>query len=397
VQSVDRHDVEDLLARLRTRFPTERYVDLALSEKMRQRTDLPYQPQVLEQVVARLRAFLEQRLPGPVTVSEVKGLAGGSSKEQFAFRLQWQDRNGVAMDERLVLRMRPAESIVETHGLREFQAIEAVRGVLPVPTLRWIDPDGAELGRPAIIYAFMHGVSKPPFDGAYTPKNHFSQRYRQLLYPQFVEYFAELGRLDCPAAALPAFDRPPAGTNEGVLAAINWWQRVWVEDSVEAFPLLTLTADWLRRNAPAIDHVSLVHSDFRPGNFLFDPESARITAFLDWELALLGDRHMDLAYFMSPVFSRVDEESGEELLGGLVTRARFVEDYERLSGLSVDQKRLDYYSVFNSWRGAIISMATAPRIAMGQKSHQDIRVGWIAGTAPLSCNEIHRQLSGLQS
>lgn len=397
MQSVDRHDVEDLLARLRTRFPTERYVDLALSEKMRQRTDTPYQPQVLEQVVARLRAFLEQRLPGPVAVSEVKGLAGGSSKEQFAFRLQWQDRNGVAMDERLVLRMRPAESIVETHGLREFQAIEAVRGVLPVPTLRWIDPDGAELGRPAIIYEFMRGVSKPPFDGAYTPKNHFSQRYRQLIYPQFVEYFAKLGRLDCSAATLPAFDRPQSGSNEGVLAVINWWQRVWVEDSVEAFPLLTLTADWLRRHAPVIDQVSLVHSDFRPGNFLFDPESAQITAFLDWELALLGDRHMDLAYFMSPMFSRTDEDSGEELLGGLVTRAQFVEDYERLSGLSVDQARLDYYSVFNSWRSAIISMATAPRIAMGQKSHQDIRVGWIAGTAPISCNEIHRQLKGLPS
>ena len=35
MQSVDRHDVEDLLARLRTRFPTERYVDLGLWEKMR--------------------------------------------------------------------------------------------------------------------------------------------------------------------------------------------------------------------------------------------------------------------------------------------------------------------------------------------------------------------------
>jgi len=112
---------------------------------------------------------------------------------------------------------------------------------------------------------------------------------------------------------------------------------------------------------------------------------------------LLGDRHMDLAYFMSPMFSRIDEDSGEELLGGLVTRAQFVEDYERLSGLSVDQARLDYYAVFNSWRSAIISMATAPRIAMGQKSHQDIRVGWIAGTAPISCNEIHRQLKGLPS
>lgn len=383
---------EEFIESVRRKFPTEPLVDETLTRKLRSRSGPPYKPKTLGEIAEGLEAFVSKRLPGGARISDVRGLAGGSSKEQYAFRLQWRDESGKDRNEELVLRMRPAESIVETHPLREYQAIKAVRHVMPVPELYWLDADGSELGQPAIIYAFAKGIAEPPREGAYRPKRDFGKRYRELLAPQFVKYFAELAKIDGSSGEMTAFERPRAGSAEGVIRLINWWERVWEEDSVEPVPLMTLAARWLRDNAPAIDHVSLVHQDFRGGNFLFDPDTGAITAILDWEMAVLADRHVDLAYFMNPMAATVDEESGEQLLGGLIPRARFIEDYEALSGLPVDQDRLDYYTVFYSWRGAINALATAPRIVMGQKTHQDIRVGWVAATAPISLNHILQAL-----
>lgn len=384
---------EAWIAGLRARFPTERLVDETLAAKMRARAGPPHRPQTVDAVRDRLQAFLARRIAGPFTLSDIRSLAGGSSKEQFGFRLRWRDPAGRDRDERLALRMRPAASIVETHPLREYQALQAVRHELPVPAVHWIDAEGSELGQPALIYGFCDGITKPPSTGAYTPRQGFGAHYRALLAPQFVRHFATLARLDWHDADMSAFDPPEPGSNAGVIAAINWWERVWEEDSLEPVPLMTLAAQWLRDNAPPIDHVSIVHQDFRGGNFLFDPDDGRITAILDWELVFLGDRHADLAFFMSPLFSeRADD--GTLLVGGLVERDAFLADYERLSGLPVDPARLTYYDVFSCWRGAINALATAPRLMMGQKTHQDIRVGWILGTAPLVLSRVHEALKG---
>ena len=384
---------EERIAALRARYPAEQLIDATLTRKMRRRAGPAHQPQRIDDVVARLQRFLQQRIAGPFAISGVRSLAGGSSKEQFAFRLRRTDADGRDSDERLVLRMRPAESIVETHPLREYQALAAARGHLPVPPLYWIDPEGEEFGQPALIYGYCPGITKPPREGAYTSRAGFG-RYRQQLAPQFVRHFATLARLDWSGCDMSAFDVPPTGSNAGVITAINGWQRVWEEDCVEDFPLMTLAAQWLRDNAPPIDHVSLVHQDFRGGNFLFDPADARITAILDWELVFLGDRHADLAFFLSPLFQERDETSGEALVGGLMPRAQFLEEYQRLSGLPVDERRLEYYGVFSCWRGAVNALATAPRVMMGEKTHQDIRVGWIIGTAPLVLARVLEALEG---
>src|SRR5690606_21577504 len=140
-----------------------------------------------------------------------------------------------------------------------------------------------------------------------------------------------------------------------------------------AYPLMTLAAHWLRENAPPIDQVSIVHTDFRLGNFLFDLESAKITSILDWELSHLGDRHEDLAFFLNPMFSSHDEQ-GKLLVGRLLPLENFIEAYEAASGLPVDHDRLNYYMLFNAWRGTINALATATRCMIGQKTHQDIRV-----------------------
>jgi aminoglycoside phosphotransferase (APT) family kinase protein len=378
---------------LRRRYPTERTVDETLTAKMRSRSGPRHRPQSIDGVIARLNRFLGRRLSGTFSITSFRGLSGGSSKEQYAFDLVWTDAAGDARRDTYVLRMAPAESIVATHALREFQAMNAVRAVIPVPAVHWCDPEGAELGQPALIASFCEGVTRPPREGAYTPRQGFGPKYRALLAPQFVRYLAELAKFDWRNSDVSAFDPPAIDSNEGVIKAINWWERVWEEDCVERYPLMTLAAQWLRDNAPPIDHVSFVHRDFRGGNFLFRPADGKITAILDWELVQLGDRHEDLAYLLSPLFSEIDE-NGIELTGGFYPRGEFIRLYEALSGFPVDPVRLAYYDVFSLWRGTINVLATAPRIMMGEKTHQDIRVGWMISATPLTLSALHGALKG---
>jgi len=381
----------DWIEMLRSRFRTERTVDVALTRKLKLRSGPPHRAQSRESIVERLTNFLSKRVPRPFTLSGVRSLTGGSSKEQFFFQV---DRPGEPAAQ-YVLRLQPAESIVETHRLREYQVIRALQGYIPMPEACWVDPEGEELGQAALITRFCAGVTRPPSAGTVErPRKGFGPKYRELLAPQFVQALAKLGRFDWSGADLSAFDPPRAGTTEGVISGINWWERVWEEDSVEPVPLMTLAANWLRSHAPAIDRVSIVHGDFKGGNFLFLPDSGQVTAYLDWELVRLGDRHEDLAFFLKPMFGEVDEQ-GTLLAGGLMRREEFLREYARLSGLTVDPRRLAYYEVFVNWRSAVISLATAARCAIGQKTHQDIRVGWIGTAAPQSLFELRAALEAV--
>jgi len=137
---------------------------------------------------------------------------------------------------------------------------------------------------------------------------------------------------------------------------------------------------WLRRNMPVLDHVSMVHGDYRSGNFLFDEERGEITAILDWELGYLGDRHADLAWVLfEPFGSR--SENGEQLCCGLLERDAFITAYQQASGLSVDPFRLKYFTVLNLWKAILFSVGSGPRAANGGKTHQDIVLTSLAGIA----------------
>jgi hypothetical protein len=97
-------------------------------------------------------------------------------------------------------------------------------------------------------------------------------------------------------------------------------------------PLLAGALDWLRRDPPASDRTSLVHSDLGPGNFL--ARGGRVTAVLDWEVAHFGDPMEDLA-----ALSIRDMATP---VGDLPTRFR---EYEAAAGSPVDLDRVRYYRV----------------------------------------------------
>ena len=301
----------------------------------------------------------------------------------MAFDLNWQtptaDRNSTPM----VLRKQPAESIVETSRQREFQLLKAMTDTVPVPQAFWVDNLGEYLPYPALVCSFVDGVTKPSAgEGGEVSGmgTRYGDRLRSLLAPQFVEMLAKIHTFDWRTAELSAFEVPATGT----LAAerqLNWWRRVAEEDALAPVPLLTLTEQWLANNMPSIDRVSLLHGDYRCGNFLFDETSGAITAWLDWELGHLGDRHEDLAWSILRTWGHRDPVTGDDLICGLMTRNEFITQYERVSALPVDNEKLHYYTVLNDWKTTVMAQFTAYRVAAGGKSHQDVLVAWCIGIA----------------
>lgn len=372
----------DFMETVRARFPVEREIDRILTRKMKLRAEGgAYAAHSLDTLVAGAGSLIRANVGDNFIISNARWLTGGASKIQVAFDLSWDD-GSARRQQPMVLRMEPNESVVETSRKREFELIQALDGVVPVPPCFWVDAAGDYLPHPALIYGFAQGVTKPsdlPSQQVTGIGLNYGPKLRGPIAEQFIEQMARFHRVGGDLGPrLPSFDSAEVGSNASVIRLVNWWRRVWEEDRQQDEPLMAMAYDWLIANAPPIDHVSLVHGDCRAGNFLFTEHDAKITAWLDWELALLGDRHQDLAWSMMDPYRHSNEEGTAELINGMLPYDDYIAAYEKASGLSVDPKRLTYYRVLCSYLSVSICLGTGYRVAKGAKTHQDIVVSWLS-------------------
>ena len=381
---------------LRKRFPCEKEMDRVLTRKLMRRAGAGYVPVSLETLCNNLRSLLLTKLNDPFDILDAKWLSGGASKIQMSFKLDWHQPGVGRTTTPMVIRMEPAESIVETSRLREFQIIQAVAEVLPVPPVYWIDEDGKHFPYPAIIYGFAEGVANP--SGVVSNVTGLGINYgpglRKVLSTQFIEHLAKLHTWDWSKADLSSFDVPTPGTG-AINIHLNWWERVWEEDSNRDIPLMRVAAGWLRDNMPETNQISLIHGDYRSGNFLFTEHDQRISCWLDWELGHLGDPHEDVAHLLSPHLAHRSEDGTTQLACGLMPASALCEAYEKASGIPLNPKTIDYYQIFHAYRAAVIVIASGYRPARNGKTHQDLLLTWIMGLGYPSLEFIREKLEEL--
>ncbi len=357
-------------------YVTERRVAEVLDRKIALRSGAPYSAKTDGEVKAGLERLFASEGLTDISITNLRRMTGGASKEQFAFRLS---SAGFLDPQDLVLRMDPYASAVDTCRGREAQMIQAVSRDLPVPRIRAVDKDGLHLGQPGMVMALVDGVSMPTrmsgravsgIGGSYGALG-------VLLAPQFTEHIANLHNLDFAGRDLSLFDVPRPGATDAALWQVNGFARCWHDDRLEPAPILSLTERWLRENAPPCASPCLVHGDYRMGNFLFSEPDGVITAVLDWELAHIGDYHEDLSYILRPRFGSTGSD-GQLLVSGLMPRSQFLDDYQSLSGRDIREEVVRYYDVFSAWKAAVVVRASAVRAAHEGHSHQDILLTWLA-------------------
>ncbi len=293
----------------------------------------------------RLEAYLGRAWNEPVAVEALARTSGGASRETYRF-----DAVTAAGRRPLILRRDPPASLIETDRRAEFLALKSFHGrgvAAPEPLI--LEPEGAELERPFFIMARVDGgaASSPFAPDPYAP-------HAAAIGEAF---FGTLGRI---AAADPA-SLPIAELGDAPALDACWrreldyWSGVIDADELHPQPIVRAAIRWLRRHPPPpAQKLSVVHGDYRSGNFLHDG-AGTILAVLDWEMAHLGDPLEDLGWAMDPLWRHFDTER----VSGMVPRAEAIALWERASGLKVDPAAFLWWEVFASVKAQAIWISSA--------------------------------------
>ena len=346
----------------------------------------PYLPQEDASVADVLQSWFDRERPD-TTVHSVARMGGGASREQFIFTL-----DSIEGAHRYILRMDPTEGITETSRAREFEILNAFQGIVPAPAAVSLDIEPTHFPCPAMIIEVVEGVTKPTTNqlsvtGLGTV---LGDPLRDIIRPQFLEHLAKIHNFDWRSAHLPSFAAPTGDPKQATRWLIQFWKELLAQTAVAQEPVLRLATQWLEDYVPDCDNISVVHGDYRTGNYLFDEASGRITAVLDWEMAYLGDFHDDLAWTIQPVFgSTID---GLFRASDLAPPAQLLAEYEAVSGNRVDPAKLHYFTIFNAWKSYILVAALGMSAARHAHNHQDVLLTFLAATGPLFVDELARLL-----
>ncbi|MDQ8038109.1 MAG: phosphotransferase family protein [Pedobacter sp.] len=122
----------------------------------------------------------------------------------------------------------------------------------------------------------------------------------------------------------------------------------------DPLPVFELVLRWLRENAPVTTTATLVHGDFRHGNFIVNENG--IAAVLDWELSHSGDPMEDLGWLCVNAwrFGVVDKP-----VGGFGQREELFAAYEKAGGQKVNVQQVLYWELFGCFKWGVICLFQA--------------------------------------
>lgn len=293
-----------------------------------------------------------------LVVSDLARIPGGASRETYRFRARYRS-SAAEVDRHLIFRRDPPASLLETDRATEFRAYQAFHRLgLPVPEPIALEFDAKALERPFFI---MEEITGCEVASTLNPDPYGS--HREKIGRQFWSVLGRIAQADADAIGLGDLD---GERDVGAIwrHEVTRWEKIIDEDELEPQPIARAATRFLKRNPPpAAQKISVVHGDYRSGNFLFDPEGD-IRAILDWEMAHLGDPLEDLAWALDPLWSHGDPMHP----AGLIARADAIKQWEKASGLKADPHALEWWELFASLKGLGIWMSAAREYAEGRNT-----------------------------
>jgi aminoglycoside phosphotransferase (APT) family kinase protein len=311
--------------------------------------------------LARLTRFLVGAA-GATSVAVVKAepLRGGAIQENWAVDIDITD-GAHRGRQALVLRTDARSCVAVSHGrAQEFALLKAAHATgVTVPEPLWLCTDPAILGRDFYLMrrlpgtAAGHRIVRDTTLGG--PRDALAERLGQVLARIHTITPASIGAL-APGFSFDFLALPQ------ISYAIDCIRRYrgHLDELDIARPALEWGLRWLELNAPPAAEVTLVHQDFRTGNYLVDERG--LVAILDWEFCAWGDPLSDLGWFCARCwrFGATDQEAG-----GIASREPFYRGYEAASGRTVDPRAVHYWEVMAHVRWAVIALQQAARHLSG--------------------------------
>lgn len=328
---------------------------------------MTHTPQQLD--VATLTRYLEQHLPGFEGPVDAEKFAGGQSNPTFLL---------TARSGRYVLRRQPpGELLKSAHAVdREFRVLSALSNTaVPVAHPYHLCEDREVIGSLFYVMSYEDGRI---FWNAALPE--LSRPDRAAVYDAALRTMVALHDVDVEAVGLSDYGRP----GNYFERQIGVWTKQYRAAETERMEPMETLIDWLPKACPEdAGRPSLVHGDFRIDNLMFEHDSCRVKAVLDWELSTLGNPLADLAYFCMclrlPSEGHIPGLAGQDRDAlGIPQEAEIVARYSALRGIE-PIRDWHFYLAFSFFRLASIAQGVKARALKGNASSTEaLRVGGMA-------------------
>ncbi|MAE95222.1 MAG: phosphotransferase family protein [Deltaproteobacteria bacterium] len=323
-----------------------------------------------------LEAWLGDRLPrgaAPQVSDLTSPSANGLSSETLLFDATWREE-GEARGGSYVARVEPDRHdcpVFPVYDLKaQFELLKLVRerSSLPVPRVHWLELAPGYLGAPFFVMDRVEG-RVPPDVMPYTFGSWLSEatpEQRRHLQDASVGVLAGLHAIDAssPDLAFCELDLPgdtPLQRHFENQRRYYAWAR-----SDRHHPVLERAFEWLEAHWPEEEGETVVSwGDSRIGNLLYD--GFEPVAVLDWEMAGLGPRELDLGWmiFLHCFFDELSRSGGQPGMPDFMQPGDVAATYARLTGH--EARDLAWYQVYAALRhGIVMTRVHERRVHFGE-------------------------------
>ncbi|SDI00706.1 phosphotransferase family protein [Nonomuraea jiangxiensis] len=324
----------------------------------------------LEKLREQVAGWLRGRLGEHATVSELsRPSENGLSSETLFFTATWSQGRT-----RCVARLAPAVEAVPvfpSYDLRaqfEIMRLAREKAGIPAPRALWFEPDPGPLGTPFFVMERADG-DVPPDVLPYTFGGWLHDAApadRRRLQEASVAIVAALHETAFTPEELSPLGRP------GLRAHVDRQRAyyAWAHGS-RPVPVLERAFDWLEAHwpdAPGPD--VLCWGDARIGNLMFRDFTP--VAVLDWEMAAIAPRELDLSWmlFLHRFFQDFTVGGGLPGMPDFMRRDDVCRQYRELTGY--EPRDLDFYEMYAALRhGIIMARIWQRRIHFGEQPAPD--------------------------
>lgn len=315
-----------------------------------------------EEIGSALEGWLATKLGGgaspTITNTRTPG-ATGMSSETVLFDADWTE-NGEEHKAALVARVAPDASDVPVFRFYDldvqFKVIRlAGEHGLPVPTARWIEEDESWLGGPFMVMDQVDGrvpqdVMPYTMEGWLLESDPADQRRLQ---DATVEVLTRLHAIDLSSVDVDFLEYDTEGDTHlrrHFQQSLDYYD--WVRGDMR-FGVVDRAITWLEENFPTDEGDPVISwGDSRIGNVIYD--GFEPVAVLDWEMAAIGPRELDLGWmvFLHTFFEDIAHQFELPGLPDLFKAGDIRSAYEEYSG--IEPADLRWYQVYTAMRHAVI-------------------------------------------
>jgi len=325
-------------------------------------------------VGSRLTVWLTSVLPpgaAPAVSLALAADSNGMSSETLPVTIS-HTVDGLRRTDEYVARIAPAPGdvpVFASYRLRdqyEAMRLAALLTEVPVPRVWLLEESGDVLGTPFFLMERVDGIVPPdvlpyPFGGNWLYDATVEQQ--QALQRRSVAVLAALHAIPDAATRFAFLDPSTTGHDgDGWLSRNLAKTRAWYAFAAEGGPGSVLIARglaWLVANLPAETDPVLVWGDARIGNTMYRDFTP--VAVLDWEMATLGPREMDVAWmiFGHEVFQDIATTFGLPGMPDFLRADDVRATYEQLTGTTLGD--LTWHRVHAAVQWGCVFLRTSTR------------------------------------